>query len=62
MRAKKRRLSKQAEMVGRRRSIAVRPEKALYKKLTKISIKKGVSMNQVVTEILNEGVNTLAKI
>lgn len=54
------RLSKQAEKVAKRRGVYVRPEKTLYGKLQKESIKRGISMNQISLEILEKGVDTLA--
>ena len=58
-------LSKHTELVRERREIAFRPERSLYREVAKISKKRGVSMNVVVTEfvkqgIKEEGVNTLA--
>lgn len=53
------RLSKQAEKVGKRRGIYVRPEKTLYKKLEKESRKRKVSMNIISLEILEKGANAL---
>lgn len=54
------RLSKQAEKVGKRRGIYVRPEKTLYKKLEKESKRRKVSMNIVSLEILEKGAELLA--
>ena len=57
------RLSKQGEKVGKRRGIAVRPERSLYRKLAKLSKKEGISMNRIALRILEgtkEGVDTLA--
>lgn len=60
------RLSKQAEKVSLRKHVGFRPTRILFNKLAKISKKRGVSMNLVVNEIvengIKEGVNTLARI
>jgi|JI10StandDraft_1071094.scaffolds.fasta_scaffold2263703_1 hypothetical protein len=61
------RLSKQAEKVSERKEVGFRPTRILFNKLAKISKKRRISMNQVVNELvengINEkGVNTLARI
>jgi predicted DNA-binding ribbon-helix-helix protein len=63
----RKRLSKKKELVSKRKEIGFRPEKSLYKQVERISKRRGVSMNQVVNELvengINEkGVNTLARI
>jgi predicted DNA-binding ribbon-helix-helix protein len=60
-------LSTRTELVRDRREIAFRPEKSLFRQVAQISKKRGVSMNQLVTELVKEGikeegVNTLARI
>ncbi len=54
------RLSRQSEKVGQRRIIGYRPENEVYKRLTKMSIKEGISMNQIVDGIIKKEVNMLA--
>lgn len=58
------RLSKQAEKVSERKEVGFRPTRILFNKLAKISKKRRISMNQVVNELvengIKEGVNTLA--
>ena len=60
------RLSKQREKVSERREVGFRPTTNLFNKLTRISKKRKISMNQVVNELvengIKEGVNTLARI
>jgi len=59
------RLSKQLEKVSQRREVGFRPTTIVFNKLSRISKKRKISMNQVVNELveneINEkGVNTLA--
>lgn len=61
------RLSKQVEKVSKRREVGFRPTTILFNKLTRISKRRKISMNQVVNELVEneinkKGVNTLARI
>ena len=61
------RLSKQREKVSERKEVGFRPTRILFNKLAKISKKRGVSMNVVVNDLVEngingKGVNTLARI
>ncbi len=65
--SKRKGLSTRTELVRDRKEIAFRPEKSLFRQIAKISKKRNVSMNVIVTEfvkqgIKEEGVNTLARI
>lgn len=60
-------ISKHTGLVRDRKGIAFRPVKSLYRQIARISKRRGVSMNQLVNEfvengIKEEGVNTLARI
>lgn len=45
-------LSKQSERVAKRKGIAYRPESLVYTELERRSRKKGISLNQVLNEIV----------
>ena len=48
-------LSTRTELVRDRREIAFRAEKSLFRQIAKISKIRGLSMNQVVTELVKKG-------
>lgn len=63
----RKKFSKKTKLVSERKEIGFRPEDSLYREVKKISKKRKISMNQVVIELvengINEGgVNTLARI
>ena len=60
MKAKRKDLSTQRELVSQRQEISYRPVSKLYNKIKQISKKRGISMNRFLNEIIEVEVNTLA--
>lgn len=49
-------ISKHTELVRNRKEISFRPVKSLYRQVARISKKRKVSMNQLVNEFVEKGI------